>query len=293
MKHNRERLERFWYWISERHSIYIKKEIKKEPKPWTDDEVLRSYKFTNVFRRLDAGTVWLLDNFIHPHMEDEALLFFNITWYRSFNFIGTGEALGYLTDWNPDEVTRILKAKQAAGEKVFTSAHMITGYGYDNKVDRVVEAIMTPIWDELEDIWYELPNTIEDATKYLKDYTGFSGTGFMAYEVMTDLTYTPKLSGATDRMTWANRGPGALKGMRKIFGDYYKVRQEGTFLLCLRWLLKKTNEHFEGSHLPLLEMRDIEHSLCEYYKYQKTLDGEGRPRQRYDGQPDLQMSFIQ
>jgi hypothetical protein len=53
----------FWYWISERHSIFLRRQEGK-PKPWTDDPILRDYKFTNPFRENDRGTVWLRENFL-------------------------------------------------------------------------------------------------------------------------------------------------------------------------------------------------------------------------------------
>jgi len=42
-----------WYWVKERHAIYI---ARREGKlgPWTNDPILSQYKFTNVFREIDA-----------------------------------------------------------------------------------------------------------------------------------------------------------------------------------------------------------------------------------------------
>ena len=52
-----ENIERFCYWINERHAIYQKR-AKGQPAPWTDDPILRDYKFTNPFRENDRVTVW-------------------------------------------------------------------------------------------------------------------------------------------------------------------------------------------------------------------------------------------
>jgi len=49
-------------YIFERHNIYKKKEILKLPQPWTDDEVLQRFRFTNVRRELDRESVWLIEN---------------------------------------------------------------------------------------------------------------------------------------------------------------------------------------------------------------------------------------
>jgi hypothetical protein len=52
----RENIERFFYWINERHRIYEAKAA-GQPWPWTADWILQKYKFTNAFRELDKTTV--------------------------------------------------------------------------------------------------------------------------------------------------------------------------------------------------------------------------------------------
>jgi hypothetical protein len=59
----------FWYYLNERYSIYLKRKAGM-PKPWTEDPIFLSYKFTNVFREHDRGTTWLRENFLEPHKDD-------------------------------------------------------------------------------------------------------------------------------------------------------------------------------------------------------------------------------
>ena len=42
------------------------------------------------------------------------------------------------------------------------------------------------------------------------------------------------------------------------------------------------------SHMPKLELRDVEHSLCEFDKYCRVKFGEGEPRSHYPGAADKQ-----
>ncbi len=51
----------------ERTSIYYKKEILFLPPYWTDDEILKNYKFVNTKRTWDRETKWLLKNVINNH----------------------------------------------------------------------------------------------------------------------------------------------------------------------------------------------------------------------------------
>jgi hypothetical protein len=64
MKIHEKNLKIFWQYIALRHEVYKKKNIEKLPPPWTDDSMLREYKFTNVFRDLDPGTRYVIEKII-------------------------------------------------------------------------------------------------------------------------------------------------------------------------------------------------------------------------------------
>lgn len=47
----------FFAFARERHATYLRRQS-GAPEPWTDDPILRKFRFTNVFRELDRTTVW-------------------------------------------------------------------------------------------------------------------------------------------------------------------------------------------------------------------------------------------
>lgn len=61
-KLNEEVLKYHHLYITERTEIYKKKEIDKLPQPWTEDEVLLNYRFTNTRRELDRESKYLIEN---------------------------------------------------------------------------------------------------------------------------------------------------------------------------------------------------------------------------------------
>ena len=61
----------FLYWICERQNIFWKK-YNGQVGPWTDDEILRGFKFTNVYRCLDRVSQYLLSRVMQNMMEDMA-----------------------------------------------------------------------------------------------------------------------------------------------------------------------------------------------------------------------------
>lgn len=277
-------LDRFLYWIWERHRIHLKRQC-GDPKPWTDDQILQDFFFTNPYRENDKITVWFREHIRDPRRDNPSVLFATIC-YRWFNTIPTGEALieaGLLDKWETPRAVALLTRMRDNDEKVFTGAFTITnGASPKPKVRFICEDCIAPIWYGRADLidasrgW----ETMEAAHKYLRRYTGFGGSGFMAYEVVCDLRYTWVLKDATDKCTWSNPGPGAQRGINRLLqrplGTPVKDWPEKS-----QWLLE--NMQTKLSKMPKFEMRDCEHSLCEFDKYCRAMYNEGRLRRRYNG----------
>ena len=288
------RLGEFFYWVNERHSIWEKR-VQGERKPWTNDPILRDNKFTNVFRQLDRGSRWLIESWLKPrfskphNIAEAGLLAANIATYRMFNWWETGAEIGWQQSFSPVRIQRKLGPKLARGEKVFTSAHIIRSEFGRPKLDSVLD-ILKPIWAErttMARVLIRSSATIEGAFNLFMRYP-FIGE-FMAYEFATDLTYTWVLDGASDRMTWANPGPGATRGLRYMW-EGLKGRDE--LIWAMRFLLAMSQKPgVLGARVPSLEMRDIEMSLCEVYKYWKIKDGSGQARVKYDGRTNSMLEL--
>jgi len=106
---------------------------------------------------------------------------------------------------------------------------------------------------------------------------------FVAYEIVSDLRWTPLLSKASDILTWANPGPGATRGLNRIHGRPLKAKPAKSQLIReMRALLKESQQPGRlANHMRPLEARDIEHALCELDKYLRVKNREGRPRSHY------------
>jgi 5-hmdU DNA kinase-like protein len=121
---------------------------------------------------------------------------------------------------------------------------------------------------------------------------------FHSYEMVTDLRWTFVLGKAPDVNVWCNPGPGARRGMNRVLGRDKKAPWNGgtpELLEAMQLLLDESEKqwyefaHEQRAQFPKIktpmewEMRDIEHTLCEFDKYERTRAGEGRPRGRYKG----------
>lgn len=281
------------YWINERHSIFVNRFEKELPKPWTDDEIFLKYKFTNAFRQLDKGTI-ALRNMLMLHddcsKKDAALIFFNIVWYRLFNWHEHATELGFIDSyWKLDDY---INKRYRTHKKIFTGAHMTTGVAYEDKHESYLRAAkMAWDWKDKYTFLISTASSMEMVFNFLLKL--YMVGRFVAYELVCDLRFTGLLDDATDKLTWANMGPGAQRGLRRL-GLYHKSQQQG--LESMQWLYKELpnylssnilHHYYQGSDYknPPFELREVEHSLCEFDKYQRVKRGEGRPRSKYNGMP--------
>jgi hypothetical protein len=267
---NIKRVDDFNRFMVERHNIFIKKEINNEPYPWSDDAILTDYSFCNVYRELDRVTIWIRENWREPYA-DHPNLPFAMAVARQINWPDTLEEIGFPEEWRPQHVKNIMEDRMANKQKVYTGAYMLTGTLGGTKIEQTVDKILTPLYARFPCHF----SSLEDSWRSFLPYAGFSD--FMSYEVVTDLRHTKWLKDAPDIMTWANPGPGAMRGLNRIFGRPLDSKQKKPlFIQEMRDLLALLN----NEPLPL-EMRDIEHCLCEFDKYERARLGQGRPRAKY------------
>jgi len=292
-------LERFLYWIQERHRIYLAKEA-GQPKPWTDDKVLQSYFFTNPYRENDKVTKWFRDTVRNPLRDDPRVLMATVI-FRWFNLPSTGHILmdappeylertpdfdnraNLLTHWDAAEAQHRLETVRDRGQKVFTGAYMIKSCNGPPgcKIGSVCQAI-NAVWQRRE--WLiqvcQERQTLEGLCGELIRFK-FLG-GFMSYEIVCDLRHTYLLQQATDVDTWCNPGPGANRGLNRMLD----LDMEGN-ITNKTWRTETTKllAYVRGqlSFMPHFEMREIEHSLCEFDKYERARTGSGKMKRRYNG----------
>jgi hypothetical protein len=281
--------ERFLYWVRERHNVALRRRA-GQPKPWTDDEVLRRYFFTHPYREWDRVTVWFRENVRDPLRDTPGVVFATIC-FRWFNLPETGRLLidnGLLTDWDAGRTLAVLGKVRDGGGKVFTGAYMINSPGGERKLEAIVRRIDN-VWrarGELEAAWDD-GATMEGVHAGLTAFEGLGG--FMAYEVVCDLRWTYFLERAADKMTWCHPGPGASRGLYRLAGEDWASKGNNATSppLPKDWrtrmvgVLGLMRTRLRG--MPAFEMRDAEHSLCEWDKHERALWGDGRLKRTYDG----------
>lgn len=269
-------LERFIYFIQERESIRLKRS-KGLPKPWTDDEILQRYRFTNVRRMDDKVSQWLLENWYKPNYNHHNMLA-AVCLARFINQPSTLEEIGFPAEWKPDWIKSSVRYLQAMGGSVYNSAYMVRGNDGQDKIETIVDYTIGPLIDDPPTIDR---GSMEKTWEEIESRYGFGS--FMAGQVVADLRWA--MEGTwKDKRKWAPMGPGSKRGMNRLQGRETNAGiKQNYFLAELRKLVAESSLQLPKGITSRLEMIDWQNCLCEYDKVERVLFGEGRPKSLYQG----------
>lgn len=264
----------------ERQWIHIRRSMGKEF-PWTEDPVLRDYRFCHVYREQDKVTKWFRNNIRDPLRREPDVLMATV-WFRWFNLPSVGQYydLGRTYQEQAQALRGALMRHREHGNQIITGAYMVKSpAGYDK-----VNGLMDCIDRIAEDAWEGTQHTrsLEDLHTWLIQYP-YMGR-FMAYEVVSDLRHTAMLERAPDIDTWASFGPGAARGLQWVYGgpkrNYSSRSGQQQMLEEAGCLLAESREEWP-SEWPAWEMREVEHWLCEYDKYCRAKHNGQTLKRRY------------
>jgi hypothetical protein len=236
----RDPTARFFGYARERHHTYLRRAAGGPP-PWTEDEILRRYRFTNVFRELDRTTVWFRQHVRDPLRDRPEVLLATVA-FRMLNRVTSGEAIFSqqiwdvptrqrretlfgephptafdLYVWTGDvrHLRRALVAYCGRRGPYVTGAYIIStppGYAKLDGALWIIDNFRRQALEAADPDWRGM--TLRAAHRWLRQFD-YLGT-FHSYEIVTDLRHTALLERASDVDTWANLGPGARRGLNRI-----------------------------------------------------------------------------
>lgn len=272
----------FFAFERERYNILLRRRA-GQPYPWTDDEVLGQFYFCNVFREDDRTTAWFRENLRGPLADSPKVLLATVA-FRWFNRVETGERLKSMLlsgRWNSERALKAIHRHPAVHPSI-TGAYMVhspRGYPKDEGLCRAIDGFRKEMsWKNLVGL------SLQDAHGMLK-HVKYLG-GFTAYEIVTDLRWTSFLN-PTDRNSWCHVGPGATRGLGRMIGgdpsifvqDRDQEEMIGQCMLLLQYAL--SNGELWPYDWPRWELREVEHGLCEFDKYLRAVNFDGRMKRRY------------
>lgn len=315
VKISQKYFDTFWYFMYERLKIYHKRVVKRQSYPWSQDEVFNKYKFTNISRDMDKLSIYerkhilsKLDETVDDLELRKKSVLLNIMIFRLFVKIETYEAHGFIDLARPNykqvwkRAQDILLSRREKGYSNFTSAFWVNGFhtanrdpnSVGNKTYNAIQMINS--WIENIDEIYEKAIV---KSKNMKEQLEYFGTlqcigTFTAYEFACSVAETerycknPLVPWSQDSYT--SVGPGAQRGLQWIFKSLgnlsefdaliylrsiwqYEMKRLGYYDEFIKYLPKV----FKGD----IDLRVIEHCLCETQKYNKVQTNTGRPRETF------------
>jgi hypothetical protein len=275
---NEEIFKYYFYFIHERMSIFWNR-YECSDQPLTNDDIFKTYKFTNVYRASDRISQYLIKNVIYYEIEDfsERDILFRILIFKIFNKIETWEYLENnfgrikIDSFNLERINELL-TRQKMSFPIFSNAYMMTGtHSLYNYLTFKHEKWLQMIKDEIleKDILDQIikAKSLEQVYNFLR---GCSFIGdFLAYQYAIDFNYSPVVNFSED--SFVKAGIGAIRGIKKCFGSLGKHTYE--------YAIRFTQEYFDKYQMQFgfsefknlfgrkPTLIDLQNCFCETDKY--------------------------
>lgn len=319
MKINKEKLQWLVEYTKERSSVYYKKEILKQPAPWTGFPELTYFKFTNVKRFLDRETKWSIKNILDNNEltpEDKALnttLFIGINSGKSMEFFLNGPVKYhkiYDTGEKPffDDLVKFEDNARIKNNENYTSgkewvkqqsnAYFLSAVGAQtnrtcpDEYKRHLTGRAYFMWKYKTDIFNAWnANSFEEAEKYMQNVPAYRQ--FLGYQALTTMSYSNETKFTDDEYILC--GPGTRGGLSYLFEDYNECTETAEDMIeylryhiediCkengLSWDIEKWL-HFLPESQRVFTRQDWTNAMCELNKLCKLRSGVGMRKRYYN-----------
>ncbi|MBR9973783.1 nucleotide kinase domain-containing protein [Magnetospirillum sulfuroxidans] len=214
----------YWRFAALRQEAFFARIERPSTPPWTDDPIIRTFKFTNAYRAADRVSQYLIREVIYKGGQSVEDVFFRIILFKIFNKIETWEILtthlGCISfadfDWR--KASNVLDAAMLRNEKVYSAAYIMpsakSAFGHDRKHSNHLSLLAKMMADKVP-FRIQQSRSMQDAYEILLSYPSIGP--FLAYQYVIDINYSAITSFSED--DFVVPGPGALSGVAKCFAD--------------------------------------------------------------------------
>ncbi len=268
--------ELYWKFASKRQAAFEARAAGR-PSPWTEDPILQTYKFCNVFRAADRVSQYLIREIAYGQEEQtpEDRLFQTVA-FRTFSSPRTWEALRsefgrhpLIEDLVDGTFERALSRQKERVGGLYTGAFILCAnkaYGFDAKHQNHTALFRDMFVDKGLASSIRGANSFEQVVGLLEAFPLMGP--FMSYQTAIDINYSDVVDFGEDDYTQA--GPGALRGIAKAFEDLGDFSATEIIL----WMVERQEQefdrlglHFDGLWGRRLHAIDCQGLFCELNKY--------------------------
>jgi hypothetical protein len=267
----------YWRFAAERLAMFYRRRLDSVG-PWTNDPILRLYRFTNVFRATDRVSQYLIREVQYgaERSQEPNEVFFRTLLFKIFNKIETWEALEVAHGpiaWRSvdlDALDRTLTLIRSRGRPIYSAAYIIPAppFGRERKHSNHLALIARMMADRLPDRLRQAP----DPEAVYERILAYPGLGrFLAFQYAVDLNYSTLLD--FEESSFVVAGPGALDGISKCFSATDGRSPEW----IIRWVTDRQGSEFAARGLDFeglfgrpLQPIDCQNLFCEISKYARV-----------------------
>lgn len=268
----------YFYFMQERMNIFWRKYEGRNAGNLTTDPIMKTYKFTNVYRALDRVSQYLIQNVIYKDINrytpEDTLL--RILVFKIFNKIETWEYLEHtlppltVKNFNVTQISEVLTSRKEL-VPIFSNAYMMTGtHKLYNHLKYKHEKWLAMVKEEFtgKNVIGKLLKAKSLEEVYL-ELRGCSFLGsFLAYQYAIDFNYSPYLNFSEN--SFVKAGIGAIRGIKKCFTSYGE-NYEAAIYYTFEHLDELRRKYGFTKFLPLPSheptLIDLQNCFCETDKY--------------------------
>ncbi len=268
----------YWEFAVKRQNIFFNR-MENKAFPWTDDEILNNFKFTNVYRASDRVSQYLIRNVIYREEnytpEDVC---FRILFFKLFNKIETWEYLENnlgeisIKTYDFERYNKLLMQKIENNERIYSAAYIMPSgkscFGFDKKHQNNLKLLEYMMQTKLS-IKIAKAKSLKELYEILLSYPTLGS--FLAFQFAIDINYSDLCD--FSEMSFVVAGPGAKNGIQKCFGDLKGFKYED----IIKYVSERQEEEFDKRNLKFkslfgrrLQLIDCQNLFCETDKYARV-----------------------
>lgn len=266
----------YWRFAAKRQEMFMRRVAGIAP-PWTDDAVLGTHRFTNVYRASDRVSQYLIRHVLYEGSREPDEIFFRTILFKLFNRIETWEeltrALGPLSwqRFNCEAYAAVLDCVISRGERIYSAAYIMPSpaFGSPRKHRNHFRLLNHMMVDEAPRR-IGRARSLREVFEILRGYPSLGG--FLALQFTIDLNYSELID--FSEMEFVVAGPGARDGICKCFSDTGGLTEAE----IIRVMAERAGDEFARLGLSFqnlwgreLQLIDCQNLFCEVSKYARVV----------------------
>lgn len=262
------------HWIVEREAVRHRRAA-GAPQPWSDDELLATYRFCNVNVQDDRGSRAIYDFVTRPHADHPGL----IVALAVCRFTNAPEVIEAVRDclvpFDAGQFVAIMMDREARGLSKEKRAYMIPGgVKGEQKAVSLTRALFTSLANAVEQIRPKAGDTCEAVFERLRRFP-YLNEGFITAQIIRDLKQVEPLRSASDWRTFVRSGPGSQRGLNRILGEANidRVRPEAEWRALFREIVELAAPRVAEHGVEIADAQSWQNTFCEADKWIRFRSG--------------------